>query len=340
MAFGTGVDSSVGWYKEATFNTASAIPATAVWIPHDSESVKRVKHIVQTKGLRGGQSVAASSGRRIGWHEAKGNVVMDFPNEKAGLLLKYAMLGATTVSQIGASAAYTQIHTLSGLQGYSIGCQVGRPATNGTVYPFTYTGGKVTDWEISLSTGELMKLNLGLDFADERTTTGSPAGPALTTPSYSSTLGSFAFKDAGTLTLAGTDVAAVTKISIKGGNPAATERVFLGSSGIKSEQVTNDLRTVTGTLECEFVSLSALYEAFRDDTGLAFVFQVTGSTIGATTSSYSTKVEIPKLYLDGETPSVDGPGVLKQTIPFVGLYDGTNSAIKITYTTTSDSNIS
>jgi hypothetical protein len=87
-------------------------------------------------------------------------------------------------------------------------------------------------------------------------------------------------------------------------------------------------------MEAEFTSLSALYAAFASDKSLAFQFRATSPNIITGTTAYSLPVDIPSLFLEGDTPNVSGPDILTMSIPFTGLYDGTNSPITITQVTT------
>ena len=427
--YGTGLDASLMVGAESTFNVF-ATPTRA--IPLNSDTVARSKKTITSSGLRGGtaQSQLATQ-RRVSTREAKGNISVDFQNQNMGILLNNCL---GSVSSANSGAAYTWTHTLAGLKGKSLTAQFGRPSADGTINPFTYTGGKVTDWEFVLGTDTLLQLNCGMDFADELTTAntpvissitqtgtpgavtyyyriaaivggveqpaglevstaasnatlsvsnynvvtwsavtgatgynvyrsttagaelklaagtnvtspfndqsntvgvGSPLNPAtLTTPSYSSTMAPFSFTDVSTLTLAGSAVAAVKKISVKGMNPVKADRWYLGSAGVKAEQVTNGWRGVQGTMECEFTSLAALYAAYAADTQLAFVFKATSPTIIPTTViPFSVRVDIPAIFLDGDTPNVTGPDILTMSVPFVGLYDGTNSPITVTQVT-------
>lgn len=428
--YGTGLDASIGIATESAYNTFTA---PTRHLPLTSETLKREKRTVQGMGLRGGliQTPLASQ-RRISTIGAKGNVLFDVQNGGMNPVW-YNALGSASSSNSG--AAYTWVHTLGGLAGRSLCAQVGRPSADAVINVFNYTGGKVSDWELTVTNEALIQLSLGLDFADERTTangpvissitqtgtpgsttyyyrvaaivggveqpagpeastttsnatlsvsnynvvnfsavtgatgyvvyrsttsnaglklaasvgttaspyndqsntagSGAPLNPAtLTTPSYGSTLAPFSFTDVSTLTLGGSAVAAVKKLTVKGENPIKDDRFYLGSAGIKAEQLTNGYRGVSGTLEAEFTSMSALYAAFARDASLAFVFKATSPTIIATTSTpYSIQVDIPALFLDGETPVVAGPDILTVTVPFTGLYDGSNSAVKITQVT-------
>ena len=431
--YGTGLDASIGFASETTFNQ---VPTSPTWrfLPLTSETINRQKKTVQSMGLRGGliQTPLAAQ-RRISTREAKGNILVDVQNQNMGVLFNN-MLGSSSSANTG--AAYTWTHTLGGLKGKSLSVQVARPSADGVINPFNYTGGKITDWELTLDTNNLLGLNLGMDFADETTTangptistitqtgtagavtyyyrisavvggveqaagpelstatsnatlnstnynvvswstvtgatsynvyrsttsgaelkigtstttsyndqsntagSGAPINPLLATPSYSSVTGTqamapYSFTDVSTLTLGGASVAAVKKISIKSTTPAKADRFYLGSAGVKAEQVTNGYRMVAGTLDCEFVSLTALYAAYAADTQLAFVFKATQPTlISSTSTPFSLQVDIPAMFLEGDSPNVAGPDILTQSVPFVGLYDGTNSAIKITQVT-------
>jgi hypothetical protein len=44
-------------------------------------------------------------------------------------------------------------------------------------------------------------------------------------------------------------------------------------------------------------------------------------------------VDIPALFLEGETPGISGPDALTMSIPFTAFYDGTNSPATFTYVT-------
>jgi hypothetical protein len=136
--YGTGLDASIGFASETTFNTAGT---TWRFLPLTSETINRQKKTVQSMGLRGGliQTPLAAQ-RRISTREAKGNVIIDVQNQNMGVLFNN-MLGAVATANTG--AAYTYTHTLGGLKGKSLSVQVGKPSADGVINPFNYTGGKI-----------------------------------------------------------------------------------------------------------------------------------------------------------------------------------------------------
>ena len=323
MAYGTGLDGSIGFGTETTWGTAVT---PTKFLPLTSEAIKyRPKRAFST-GLRGGAApMASSSSYRTLWADAGGPFTVDVTNKSMGIPFK-AMLGSSASTNSG--AAYTWTYTM-GTTLPSFTTQVGRASTDGTVNKFTYAGCKITDWELSLDTSALFSLTATLDAKSEASATSG-----LTSPSYASALETFAFIDSNVLTLDGSTVAAVNKITIKGQNPLAAERVFLGNSGAKAEQVVNGWRAITGTIEADFTSKAALYDSFVSKTELSMIFTLTSSTVIPTTATpYSCSFSIPALYLEGETPSTSGPDVLRMSIPFVAFYDDTNSPITITYVT-------
>jgi hypothetical protein len=106
---------------------------------------------------------------------------------------------------------------------------------------------------------------------------------------------------------------------------------------VKAEQVVNGFRAVTGTIEADFTSKAALYDSFTAKTELTLQFKLTSSTIIASATPFSFQVDVPALYLEGETPNVTGPDTLKMSIPFTVFYDDTNSPVSFTYVTSDTS---
>jgi hypothetical protein len=208
-----------------------------------------------------------------------------------GILFK-SMLGSSASTNSG--SVYTHTYTM-GQTVPSFTTEIGRASTDGTVNKFAYLGCKIADWELSLSTDALFSLTATIDAKSETSATSG-----LTTPSYASALETYAFVDSNVLTLDGSTVAAVSKINLKGQNPLANERVFLGNAGTKAEQVVNDFRAISGTIEADFTSKAALYDSFTAKTELTLQFKLTSTTIIASSTPFSFQVDIPALFLEGE----------------------------------------
>jgi hypothetical protein len=322
MPYGTGLDGSIGFGVETTWGTAVT---PTKFLPLNNESIKiRPKRVAST-GLRNGAApMALSASYRTLWTDAGGQFNLDVTNKSMGLLFK-SMLGTSATTNSG--AVYTHTYTM-GTTIPAFTTQVGRASSDGTVNKFTYSGCKVADWELSLSTDAPLQLTATIDGKAETSATSG-----LTTPSYSDPLETFTFADSTVLTLDGATVAAVKKLTIKGANPLANERVYLVSAGTKAEQVVNGFRAVSGTLEADFTSKAALYDSFTAKTELTLASTLASTTIIASATPFSIAFAIPALYLEGETPSITGPDILSMSIPFTVFYDGTNSPFTITYVT-------
>src|ERR1044072_2072012 len=110
------------------------------------------------------------------------------------------------------------------------------------------------------------------------------------------------------------------------------DRRGLGNAGLKGEQQENDFAAVSGSLGCEFVRAADWYDAFAADSQVSLSLIFTGATIsGANSEKF--QLDMPAIYLDGESPKVGGPGTVETTVPFTALYNGSASTISATYVT-------
>jgi len=333
-----GLRASLGVAQESTVGTI-ATPSRS--FEFETESLALKKTIVQGQGLRAGVKFDRASRRAFTTRDVGGGFTMDLPTKGAGILFKN-MLGSTaTAVQQGATAAWTQNHQPGTLNGLSMTVQKGvMEESTGTIVPFTYNGVKVVDWTIDSKVGGIVSLQLNLDAWNEVTTT------ALAATAYIAQSSVFNFTQ-GTLSMGGspttsggivsvsggTQVSSVTAASVKGTNKISQARYFFGSSGVKAEQIENGYPTLTGQLAAEFVTQAAMYTAFASDAPLTLELKFVGPLI-ASTYYYTLDVIIPRLYLDGESPKVTGPDVVKQTCGFTALDDQINPVIQIGYTTT------
>jgi tail tube protein len=374
MAIGAGLSGSVGIVNETTNGTAVT---PTHFFEFNSESMKGDKNVVQGKGLRAAGNAFGSntslymrtSRRQVGSWGAKGNIVFDAPYNSLGLLLEHMMgaynPGATggtnnpIVAQQASSAAYLQTYAPGSLAGKTFTMQIGKPGANGTVYPFTYVGCKVTDWQLDTEVNKYATFTVGIDAWQELTLDnpqGTTAGPALTSPTYTTGEQFFQFREAtifnsgtlsttsGVTTLGTPAVAArVSKCSVKQANALEVERMFIagtggtgGSSvaGVKSEQLENEFRAVSGTLDVEFHTPSAYYDVWYGDTTANLLLTFTGPTAIASTYFPTLSILVPNIKYDGESPVVAGPGILNTSMPFTGLDDEASNTVQIQYMST------
>jgi hypothetical protein len=195
------------------------------------------------------------------------------------------------------------------------------------VQAMTQQGMKISTWELSSQVDGLLLLKLTFVGQDEVTTV------ALAVASYATTeLFSFV---GGVLTVGGvaTDI---TKITISGDNKLAGKRRYMRGSALMKEPLEEGLRDYKITVDLDFTDLSH-YNRYVSSTAAGAIATLVATwtaptLIGATTFP-SVVVTAQAARQDGETPNVQGPKLLVQSLPFKVLYDGTNSPVKIAYTT-------
>ena len=342
-AIGSGISAQIGLAAEATPGTAVA---PTRFHRFASETLTAKKNIVQVSTLSAGLQFDRTAARFTTQRDAGGDINLPVPTKGFGLLLQH-MLGSfsTTASQQATSGAYLQTHVPGVFTGHTFSVQKGVPRTDGTVEPYTYTGCKITGWELDMQQSDILQARLTVDAWDELTAGTTPASPALATPSYlSESYFSFvkgSILSGGTVSTAsgvtsvtgGTAVAAIRSATLSGSNASDTSRFFLGGGTTKAEQVQNAVSSVAGQLAAEFAS-RALYDQYRADGATAIQLNFAGGQI-ATGYNYFLNIILPSVFFeDGASPQVPGPGIIQQSIPFTGLSDDTNPVIQIQYQTT------
>ena len=304
MAARTGIAAQVGIALETTWGTEVTV---GTFIPLVSEGLARTEDHTISNAIRVGRYVLGSEQWNGGVIEVGGPLEFELDNKNVRVLFK-CMFGAETTN-----SPYT--YTPDDLTGDSMTVQIGRPATSGTVHPFTYAGVKVNTWEISASVGEMVTLSLDVIAKSESTST------ALATASYTASSLPFKFTGA-TLTIAGSAVNTVREMSLSGNNQLA-RRQFLGTQ-TTAEPFPSDLYEYTGEVVTDFESLTA-YNRFVTGTEAALVMTFTRAA--------STIVITCNVKFNGATPTVEGKDVLAQSLPFMCVGSTTDaSAITAVYT--------
>lgn len=335
MGTRSGLDSQAGFKNETTVGTEVV---SDHFLEYDNEDFTEVPTWLENEGLRAGRKYKRDSRVGIVRYDVNGKLDVKVPTKGLGLLIKHMIASAGTPVQIGATTAYQQIHTPGDHVGKGLTVQIGRPeASTGTVRPHTYRGCKCTQWELSVSDGDPLKLSTTWDGWRENTAAG------LATASYASGAGIFNFSHA-TAKLGGTPstggspsqlsvaggvaiATVVNSITIRGENPMATERFGVGNAGVKSEQLENDYPTVTGSFDAEFSKVE-LYDVFKAGTSVAF--QLSFSTGDAGSSNpFLLDLIIPKIRFKTAPPSVDGPGIVRMSVDWEMYDDEVNAPYQI-----------
>jgi tail tube protein len=339
---------------ETTYGVAPAL-STAKFYVCDSDGLELKKTTKQSAGIYAGALFPTAARRVVTEYSASGPLVMDLPERSMQQWL-YRMMGSygqtpATLTQDGSTGAYKAVHAPGPLEGHSFALQKGVPAVDGgTVEPFTYTGCKVSEWEVSAQLGEIAKLNLTIEARNELAGTNKdplngsvPALQAFSAPPGSvfrwtgATVyyGGTPTTTSGVTTLASPVVAGNVKgsMNIKQTTPLDLERYSPDVAPYRNEPLQNAVRSLTGSFTVEWLSAESYYNAYAADTATSIEFQFQTVPIGTGSDIATFAIMVPNIRLEGESPKIPGPAVLTQTIPFTGLDDRVNNVCQITYNT-------
>jgi hypothetical protein len=320
MAYGAGIGASFAIKTESVFNTGVTVDH---FTEMNSESLKFNKHTVTGSGLRSGGKVQRSQRRVVTTSDASGDLDIDLPTRGLGLYLAHAT-GTFPSPTTVASGVYSYTYTLGDTSATSFTTQATVPQYGGSLTTKTLTGCKVSSFELSVAAGEIAKAKFSIDAAGFTTAT-SPA-----TYSYPASGSVFHFAQ-GAITVDGSSVANIKDFSINVDNVLKNDRYNLGSAGIKSQQIINGFRMITGKITAEFTDTTLLAK-FLADTSAALVLTFTGDTISSTYKD-TLRITVPVAKFDADTPNVDGPGVVDVGFTFTALDNGTDEPLTIFYQT-------
>lgn len=321
MAIGSGLGAQLGIAAESTYGT---FVASTKFIEFTKESLVLKKTTAQSAGIAAGRLLALSSRRVLTQKEVSGSIDLEVTNKAMGLLLQALMGTSVTPVQQGATTAYLQTHTLADTAGKSLTIQKGVPLTTGTVTDKTFVGCKVTSAEFSCEVGGMLTASFEFDGKDcDETQTLAVASYSSMSPFH---FGQMAAK-AGTFS-SETALDGIRKVSVKIERPQAVDRFYAGQSGLKKEPISNDQVKITGSLEMDYVA-TTLDDLHTSDAATSFVWEFLGPVI-STPHVETFRVTLPAIKFDEAPPVVDGFDVIKPTLQFTGLFDGTNQP-KIEY---------
>ncbi|TXS30727.1 hypothetical protein EAO71_20240 [Streptomyces sp. ms191] len=315
MAIGSGLGAQIGIAAESTYGT---FVAPTKFVEFTKESLALKKTTAQSAGMAAGRLVALSSRRVVTQKEVTGSIEMEVTNKAMGLFLQALMGTTVTPVQQAVTTAYLQTHTLADTWGKSLSIQVGIPMTTGTVTDKSLVGCKIISAEFSCEVGGMLTVSFEFDGKNSDET------QTLAAASYSN-MSPFHFGQMGLKTGsfgAETALDGVRKVSVKIERPQATDRFYANSTALKAEPISNDLVKITGSIEMDYVA-TTIDDLHTSDGATSLVWEFIGPII-ASTYAETFRIKVPAIKFDDAPPQVDGPGVVKPTFSFTGLYDGTN----------------
>jgi Phage tail tube protein len=339
---------------ESTYGVAQSLSG-AKFTALDSDSMELRKITKESTGIFQGKLFPRGNRRVItGWN-AGGGVVMDIPAQglQQWLFPMFGSYGQTlsALTEDASTGAYKAVHAPGPLETHTFTWQKGVPSITGVVEPFTYTGCKITDWELSCAKDEIAKLTITMWARNELAGTGNSdplngSVPALATYSAPTAGKVFTFLEGslytgGTvstnsgLTTVSSPVLAgnIQSVSVKHSVPLDVDRAAFGNGGFRNEPLQNGLRGGSGQYVVEWLAAEAAYDAFASDTPTAIELTFLGPGIGSGSDVSTLSLLMPLCYYDGESPKIPGPAVVTQTVPFTYLDDDANNVIQATYWT-------
>lgn len=303
----TGLSAQIGIGEETTPGVAVAVSRFFEFVD-ESHVFNREK--IKGKGLRAGSRKHANKwvdGRRGG----EGPVTFELQPNGMGIVPKWCIGGSPVTTTPDHASAYLHTTKEGDLDGKALTVQFGRPGSDGTVVPFTYSGCKVASWELSMSAPDgVLMLALTLDSVDETTDT------ALATASYASSNVLIPFSHSSNAISIGGTTYDVKQVTLSGNNSLKTDRNKIGSA-TKLEQVEGaEFRDYTGTIDRESFAGTAVYDLFTEGTEVEIISTFYGGEIGSTGVDYMFRCTLPRCIITGTTPNVGGPDLLEHQVPF------------------------
>lgn len=318
MAIRSGLAAQLGAVAEDTWGVYKA-PTS--FIEFTEESLALAIERIESPGLRANNRVLRTDRWAAGQKRVEGTVSFEAPSKGLGLWLKHALGSVSITTPSGATNSRLHTHTLGDPYGLGLTVQVGRPMSNGTVTPFSYTGCKIDQITLSNSVDEFLVVECEVVGEDEITS------ESLASASYPTGVQLFNWTQ-GVISIAGSSVGVVTDFSVTVANNHKADRYFLGAATM-SEPIIAGMTEVTGSMTVEFDSMTN-YNRFVNGTIAAVTAKWTAATAIESTFFPYVEVSLPDVRFDGTTPAVAGPDVLSIELPFKALYDGTDQPITIT----------
>jgi hypothetical protein len=300
-----GINSQLGFAEEST-------PGTAVtpsrFGEFDKESLSQDFARSEHSGLRTGRKLLGANNYAVGRESFTGDLQVVMQTLGQAVFYKHALGAVVTTTPGGGTLSRQHKATVGAIDGKGLTMQIGFTDDAGTTRAKTGAGCKVSKWEIACKSNDYPSLKLSMDGMS------SSVATALATASYPTPLADYFWTQA-VVKVAGAAVDC-SEWKISGDNHLALDRYFMRTTGTqKKEQLEGaDLREITGELTLAFPDLTA-YNRFVNNTQASLQITFTGSIIEAAIP-FSVDFLMAAVRFDGNTPIVDGVGLIPVVIPF------------------------
>jgi len=152
MAQKTGIATQIGYVSEVTPGTA--VTAGMTFLPLATGGLDKTIDFLESDAIIAGRETDTSDMWALGAIKCGGPVGFELYNKNLRFLFKN-MFGAES-----GSGPYT--YTPGDLAGLALTVQEGIPDLAGTVQPWTFTGCKISEWEIAVDEGQIATLGLDI----------------------------------------------------------------------------------------------------------------------------------------------------------------------------------
>lgn len=186
MAIGSGIAGQLLYAKETTAGVPVVSGMTAIPLA-GKDSLQSKRGRVESDGIIAGRRFLDSGMWNGGNIETGGDTPHELYNKGLGTLFT-GMFGTVSSSTGPVTSLYTHTWSSAG-EPKPVTIQKGVPATNGTVYPMTFSGSMVEEWELGCKAGEIVTLGITWasmmeigwrTVADGATTSSSPTVTSVT----------------------------------------------------------------------------------------------------------------------------------------------------------------
>lgn len=329
MAIGSGLGGFFGAAEETTWGTYTAADH---FYKATKADLNLVNNFIQGGGIANGQFIADSARHILTTQAGTGDIELQFGTKGGhGLLLAHIFGDNPTPTVQGATTAYLQTHTLGNNTGKGLSLQAGVPQTDGTVVPYSLSGGKVTSATFACQTSDFLTLAMSVD---GKTVVDTESAA---TPSYVTGIAPFHFGNLSVkLGAVGSEalVDGVRGISLTFERPQKTDSYYAnGTPTAKAEPIMNDWGKISGSIDIDFANKADFIDRFQNGTSTSLVIDFKGSLIASTYYNQLT-FSLPATFFEGATPTLDSNDVVQLSVPFVSQDDGTNEPITCAYTST------
>lgn len=320
----SGNDYRLALSPEVTYGTRVA-PARFLTITGETVAFARNRAFSQSLGMGRWQRPSVLTTRG-----GSGSVSGEVPTTGFGYLLNALHSNTVTPTQVAATPAYLQTHTLDTppSRSYSMQKQV-PPVTSSTLLPIDYLGVMFTGITISWDAAGLLTYELACDVRDELT------GQTLVTYVAPTAWSPFGYQG-GSVTIGGVAESNVLGSgSLTIGASVRDDAYALGTAGTKSKPVENAKPEASMTFTADFNDLTNVTRVTAN-TIADMVLRFEGDTISGA-NKYFFQVTLPDCVFTSPSPAVSDPGPVQQGItltaasttgdPPIVAYQSTDTAL-------------